>query len=171
MIVLRRLEQADIPALSDYLHALSQETRMRFGPHGFDSASLHAVFGEGSSHIGYIALDRSSGQLVAYAIIRKGFLPHDAPRLESYGLRLDDHTDATYAPSVADSWQGFGLGTRLFHYILDDLQQQGIRRIILWGGVQASNEKAMHYYGKLGFKTLGSFEYHGMNLDMARTIP
>jgi GNAT superfamily N-acetyltransferase len=169
-VELRGLKYSDIPALADYLHALSQETRTRFGPHGFDSASVQAVFSDGSPHLGYIALDKTSGRMVAYAIIRKGFLPHDAPRLASYGLQLDEHADATYAPSVADHWQGLGLGTRLFQYILEDLRQRSTKRIILWGGVQQTNEKAVRYYQRLGFRTLGAFEYHGLNLDMVLDI-
>lgn len=165
-IVLRRMQLDDIGLATEYFSSLSQETRMRFGPHGFDSASLHAVLSEGSSHIGYIALDASNARIIAYAIVRLGLLPHDIPRLQAYGWQPNPASDATYAPSVADEYQGMGLGTRLFHFIREDLQPMGIERIILWGGVQASNERALHYYRKLGFQTLGAFEYHGMNMDM-----
>jgi GNAT superfamily N-acetyltransferase len=165
-IIIRRLEMADIHLLEHYLAGLSQQTRNRFGPHQFDSASLHSIFHDQTSHKGFIAIETETGRIIAYAIVRMGFLPHDAPRLETYELHLHPRTDATYAPSVADEWQGKGLGILLFQYMLEYLQQEGIQRIILWGGVQASNEKAVRYYQRLGFHTLGAFEYHGMNLDM-----
>lgn len=42
----------------------------------------------------------------------------------------------------------------------------GTKRIILWGGVQAGNEKAVSYYLKHGFRTVGQFEHNGNNYDM-----
>jgi GNAT superfamily N-acetyltransferase len=170
IIVLRRLEKTDIPTLADYLQLLSHESRMRFGPHGFDKASLDAVFSEGSPHTGYLALEEKGSSFIAYAIVRRGFLGHDAARLESHGLKPDPHKDATFAPSVADDWQGRGLGPRMFAYIREDLRTMGIQRIILWGGVQQSNERAVRYYQRLGFLTLGAFEYQGMNFDMVLDI-
>ena len=169
-IVLRRLGRADIGQLSDYLSSLSEQSRMRFGPHGFDHASLDSVFSEGSSYRGYVALEASGSRMIAYAIVRRGFLEHDAPRLESHGLKPDPQTDATFAPSVADDWQGRGIGPRLFAYISEDLRSLGVRRIILWGGVQQSNERAVRYYQRLGVRTLGEFEYHGPNFDMVLEI-
>lgn len=109
--------------------------------------------------------------MIAYAIIRVGYLEHDNPRLSSYGLQLNHQTDSTFAPSVADDWQGKGLGKELFAFILPELSARGINRIILWGGVQSNNERAVRYYQKLGFQSLGHFEYHGMNTDMAYQFP
>ena len=169
-IVLRRLGREDIGPLSIYLSSLSQQSRMRFGPHGFDEASLHAIFSEGSPHMGYGAFEDNGSRMIAYAIVRRGFLAHDAPRLESYGLKPEPYSDATFAPSVADDWQGRGLGPRMFAFMREDLRTMGIQRIILWGGVQQTNERAVRYYQRLGFRTIGTFEYHGPNLDMVLEI-
>ncbi len=109
--------------------------------------------------------------MIAYAIIRHGYLEHDSPRLSAYGLQLNHQTDGSFAPSVADNWQGKGLGKELFDFILPELSARGINRIILWGGVQRNNERAVRYYQKLGFQSLGHFEYHGMNTDMAYCLP
>jgi len=67
---------------------------------------------------------------------------------------------------VADAWQGYGLANHLLKFILADIKSPGFKRIILWGGVQCSNEPALKFYIKHGFKTLGSFEYNGLNNDM-----
>jgi diamine N-acetyltransferase len=163
-IVLRRLDLSDLSALAQYLDSLGEATRRRFGPHPYDLNSLNDFY-HTPRHIGFIAID-TAGMIVSYSVIRIGFLHHDQPRLESYGLKLDHDTDACFAPSVSDQWQSLGVGDIMLSYILDELRAMDIRRVILWGGVQADNEKAINYYLKNGFRTLGDFEYHGLNLDM-----
>ena len=66
-----------------------------------------------------------------------------------------------------------------FHHInpsikewkLSDLVTNKIERIILWGGVQMDNERAINYYKKIGFETIGQFTYNGENYDMIFLIP
>lgn len=169
-VQLRKVRPEDVHPLAEYLSLLGPVTRIRFGPHGFDPDDLSSVYGPPSLYTGYIALEKQTQRIIAYAVVKKGFLAHDTHRLQSYGLILSEETDATFAPSVADDWQGRGLGVALFNYIKSDLSQQSIRRIILWGGVQASNAHAVGYYQKLGFTTLGAFEYQGSNFDMMLTI-
>jgi len=103
---------------------------------------------------------------VAFSIIKRGYLEHDGYRLQSYGFVPDAITDCTFAPSVADHWQSLGVGNSLFHFLLADLKASGIKRIILWGGVQSDNQKAVNYYLKNGFIKLGQFEHNGLNDDM-----
>ena len=109
-----------------------------------------------------------SPAVVAYAPVKRGYLEHDRLRLEAYGLSLNQHKDCTFAPSVADAWQGLGLGGKLFDFIQTELQVRGIKRVILWGGVQASNAAALRFYEKMGFRVLGGFEYEGKNWDMVK---
>ena len=103
--------------------------------------------------------------------LKKEYLEHDRQRLNSYGLQPDHQTDCTYAPSVADDWQGRWLGTTLFKYILSDAEKMNFRRIILWGGVQADNERAIRFYLHNGFTILGEFQYNGNNFDMIYNLP
>lgn len=165
MISVRKLLSSDHESLSNYLTSLSPETKNRFGPHPFSLDHI-ITFYQNPKNQGYIVEDSHSLEMVAYAVVRLGFLDHDAERLRSYGLVLSQETDATFAPSVADFWQSKGIGQILLKKILAELKNLNIRRIILWGGVQASNEKAIHYYTKNGFTTLGTFEYNGQNMDM-----
>lgn len=77
----------------------------------------------------------------------------------------------TFAPSVSDGWQGFGIATKMLQFIVYDLKiNYEIRRILFWGGVQANNYKTVNYYINNGFKTLGKFSYEGENLDMYLNI-
>lgn len=138
----------------------------RFGPHRFDKQSIIDFYKHSDLHLGYIACDMETNQIIAYFIIKTGYLKHDAVRLQSYGMNPDANTDCTFAPSVADAWQSCGIGDKLFQLILSDLRTTEISRIILWGGVQMDNTKAVNYYKKNNFKILGKFTYNGENYDM-----
>jgi len=67
---------------------------------------------------------------------------------------------------VADDWQGKGIGQQLLQHVLREMKTLGRRRAILWGGVQSDNQRAVNLYLRNGFRTLGEFEYHGLNSDM-----
>lgn len=165
-VALRRLGANDMEALLAYLNNLSADTKKRFGPHPFDRQSVIDFYDNPQEHWGYIAQEIETGAIVAYSIIKMGYLHHDSHRLQSYGLMLDEKTDCTFAPSVADAWQSQGVGNSLWDFILNDLNEKGLKRVILWGGVQSDNEKAVNFYRKNGFRLLGRFEYNGWNDDM-----
>jgi GNAT superfamily N-acetyltransferase len=167
---LSKLNLQEIEPLAHYLHELSPDTKKRFGPHQFDKDSLFEFYSTSNQNCGYVAYDIETGKIIAYSIIKIGFLEHDSERLSAYGLQLSQTSDCTFAPSVADAWQSMGLGNKLFQFIISDLKTQNINRIILWGGVQAGNEKAVNYYLKNGFSILGNFHYNGDNYDMAFEI-
>ncbi|WP_338875819.1 GNAT family N-acetyltransferase [Spirosoma sp. SC4-14] len=159
-----------LPALVNYLDKLSQATRRRFEPHSFDSQSV-TNFYQDANHRAYIAESVDEPEIVAYFIIKRGFLPKEAERLESYGLQLSAETDCTFAPSVADAWQSSGVGNLLFRMVLNELQTEPFERMILWGGVQSSNERAIRFYEKYGFRELGYFEHNGIgNYDMIKEL-
>lgn len=165
-VLFRRLNPDDLNALAVYLSQLSAETRSRFGPHPFDFQSLTAVYAQDDTYRGYIALDAETAAIVAYSVVKLGYVERDGLRFAGYGLPLNPETDCTVAPLVADAWQGFGIGTGLFQFILADLQPTPINRMVLWGGVQADNDRAVRYYTKNGFKVVGQFERNGENYDM-----
>ena len=140
--VVRRLSSEDLEPLHEYLLGLSEATKRRFGPHPFEREALVELFSHPGDFSGYVALDSGTNKIIAYSIIKKGFLEHDRPRLENHGLCLDPLTDATFAPSVADEWQGLGVGPQLFHFMIPCLKAERVKRILLWGGVQCENLKA-----------------------------
>lgn len=162
----RVFRAADLSALLAYLHQLSPETKQRFGPHDYDETTVAAAL-EDERNTGYVSFDISNTNVIAYTLIRRGFLEHDQPRFSSnYQLSLDAETDSTVAPSVADAWQGTGVGKQVLETIVADLKKKGCKRLLLWGGVQLNNERAVAFYQSMGFRTLGNFEHHGWNQDM-----
>jgi len=169
-ILLRKLIPADIDNLYTYLQNLGPDTIKRYGPHKFDKQSIAELYQNDGNHTAYIALDIETSQIIAYSVIKAGYLEHDRHRLQSYGVTPDNTTDCTFAPSVADQWQSLGVGNSLFQFMLADLKAKGIKRIILWGGVQSDNQKAVPYYLKNGFKKIGRFEHNGSNEDMILEI-
>ncbi len=165
-VQLRKFIMDDAGRLAGYFSHLSEASKGRFGPHPFDEQSITDIYSGQGGYIGYVATEQGSDVIIAYSVINPGYLPQDHDRLRSYGLTLHADTDAAFAPSVADAWQSCGVGNSMFRFIMADLMQKGIRRIILWGGVQAANDKAVNYYLKHGFKTIGQFDHNGNNYDM-----
>jgi diamine N-acetyltransferase len=152
-------------ALSHYLHELSAATKQRFAPHGFDEEDILELYQNPSSFIGFLAWDKNE-TIVAYAVVKIGHLSYEAGRFAAYGLQLHPLSDAVLAPSVADAWQGSGIGSALMQMIKEQLVKFGIQRIFLWGGVQETNVQAIKFYEKHQFTRLGMFEYKGINIDM-----
>jgi diamine N-acetyltransferase len=169
-VELKSLDPQDFGGLEEYFASLSAETKSRFGPHPFDRENIAAVYAHQHVYKGYIAVEKETGKIIAYAIVKSGYLEHDFPRLHAYGIEPDSFKDCTYAPSVADNWQGKGVGYHLFRFMLSDLKADGIHRILLWGGVQAANQQAVEFYRRNGFYILGSFQHNGENYDMVFDI-
>lgn len=164
---MRELTKNDFDDLLRYLHQLSDASKNRFGPHAYNPVALAEFYSSGDTN-GFIALH--TGNIIGYSILKIGMLLHDAERLNAYSYPRLNECCGTYAPSIADFWQDKGIGKLMFHYLLSFCKSKQIERIILWGGVQCSNEKALCFYERLGFKTLGYFEYNGMNQDMILEI-
>lgn len=165
IITVRTFQLQDRTALSRYLNQLSDATKQRFAPHDFDEQSIEQLYQNPSSHIGFLALDNNE-TIIAYSVVKIGHLSYEADRLAAYGLQLHPLTDAVLAPSVADAWQGSGIGSAMMQLIKEQLLKFGIQRIFLWGGVQQTNLQAVRFYEKHQFTKLGVFEYNGSNIDM-----
>lgn len=160
------LEIAHFDKLISYFNQLGPESKSRFGPHPFTRESISELAGNPEKYSMYVAVNSIDNSIVAYSIIQFGWLEFDTPRLLTYGL-TPSKRDCTFAPSVSDNWQSRGIGSDFFHFILADLKTTyEIKRMILWGGVKSSNIKALGFYNKHGFTTLGEFEQNGSNFDM-----
>lgn len=171
-VSIRLLESSDNEILFDYFEKLSSESKSRFGPHPFDRETVNQICWNPDHEIyRYIAVDNASGSIVAYMLIKQGMIEWDEKRFADRNEKYDHDTTVTFAPSVSDVWQSKGLGTLMNTVIEDDLRRRGIVKIILWGGVQATNSRAVHFYKKTGYQFLSSFYHNGMdNYDMVKML-
>jgi GNAT superfamily N-acetyltransferase len=75
-----------------------------------------------------------------------------------------------FGPCLADRVQGIGLAAVLMNYMKTIARDCGKKRMILWGSVYPENEKAIRFYERQGFVSVGTFsdEYDGVRekLDM-----
>jgi diamine N-acetyltransferase len=172
IITIRHLQKSDEERLFNYFSQLSAESKSRFGPHLFDRKAVSSICNEPSSNITrYIALNGHQ-EIIAYMLIKKGMNEGEQYRMEQSNFAFEEALFCTFAPSVADAWQSGGLGSAMYEVIENDIRSNTpFQFIILWGGVQATNEKAIRYYEKHGFNRTGSFWYDGKdNYDMIKNL-
>ena len=169
MIKVKQADKQDLHALMNFLHHLGPETGSRFAPHAFDEGSLHYLLGSESGHAAFTATE-DGGAIIGYAVVRSFYESYELDRFRGYGWTPGETTDAFYAPCVADAFQGKGIGKLLLKEATAMLQASGRTRLLLWGGVQATNERALAHYRKAGFRELGAFEWNGRNLDMTKRL-
>ncbi|MEP7375249.1 MAG: GNAT family N-acetyltransferase [Chitinophagaceae bacterium] len=169
---IRLVKETDKDSLYYYFKNLSAESRSRFGPHSFDQQTIKSICEEADTSIQrYIAVDESTSVIVAYMLIQPGMIEADQQRYAQRNQFFNYPTTVTYAPSVADAWQSSGLGTAMIDLIEIDLKDRGINHIILWGGVQATNLKAVNFYKKNGYQYIASFWYDNKdNHDMLKEL-
>ncbi len=86
---LRKLAANDMDAQAHYLKQLSEATKKRFGPHLFDKAGMIGFYRHHTGISGYVAVEKEQGAIIAYKIIKSGYLPHDHSRLSGCGLLLN----------------------------------------------------------------------------------
>ncbi len=163
-----KITEDDYEALNGYLGRLREETTRRFGPHPFNLPAIQQFYRD-TKNTGFM-VKTVDNTIIAYAIIREGYVEGDYLRYQRYGITISAGKDCTLAPSVADEWQGSGVGSFLYNYVLETIKKSNCERIILWGGVQATNERAVNFYRKHGFTWVAEFEYNGPNYDMVCTV-
>ena len=175
-VIFRPLMSSDAILLGRYFLNLSEETRRRYGPHPFDQATAdHFCATIDYAHTIRMIATISSGaqeQAIAYFIFLLGVLKNDHERYASLPLPLAPRSDCTVAPSLADAYQNQGLGSPLMQHLFTVARWLGFKRMILMGGVQATNERGVHYYEKNGFRKVNTFEKPTgiFNYDMIRDL-
>lgn len=156
--VLRPLTQRDEPQLRRFLDDLSSDTRARYD---VVDASAHAndmcagVAGERELRLVLVA-PRSSVVLGLVEISLD--LPiHTVLRYEAHAEPLSVGTDARYAICLTDDIQGAAIGRAVWSRVAELLRSFACRRVLLWGGVYETNQRARRHYERLGFRRAGRF--------------
>ncbi|GAB4029365.1 GNAT family N-acetyltransferase [Spirosoma gilvum] len=168
-VIIRLLDSSDAPKLTAYFKGLSDQTQSYFAPHSFVAETVqHICMNLNPAEIvRFVATSADDHQtIIAYVLLLSGATPSDAARFQTLGMPISAETDYSIAPSIADAYQSRGLGNHLMKKALAIARAMKKQRIILWGGVQARNDRAHRYYQKHGFVEVGQFENDVLNYDM-----
>lgn len=166
-IIIRQATIVDADDILRYFRQLSNSSKQFFLPHAHEKHAIENIL-ISSQHLAYIAL--VDNDIVAYFVLKKGYIEHDVPRFMNYEIQLDALRDCAIAPSVTDKWQGKGIAKIVMQFIVNDLLKIGVKRMILWGGVSKNNTQALSFYQRQGFSILGRFMHNGENFDMYKII-
>lgn len=93
-------------------------------------------------------LVEADGQAVGYALAGPSDLPHPEVTAESRELKRF---------YLLQTWQGGGLGGRLFAEVMAWLERDGPRD--LWIGVWSENFGAQRFYARHGFEKVGEYGF------------
>jgi GNAT superfamily N-acetyltransferase len=166
-LVFRVLRPTDGPILGRYLEGLSQATRQIWAPHGFDMATAERLCAEldYARALRFIAEERQNGQpeAAAYYILALAVRDAEVERYTRRGQHLDLDLTCLLAPCVADRYQSQGLGSLMMPPVLETARALGRRHVVLMGGTQARNVRAIGLYEKFGFRRMGDFEVRDLN--------
>ncbi|KYP13884.1 GNAT family N-acetyltransferase [Flavihumibacter sp. CACIAM 22H1] len=162
----RKATDQDIAAIASFYETLQAATKKLYAPHSMDMAAIARHIAD---PVYLVLISEEAGSLIGYQVFLKGAFPWERERYQGYGISLTS-SDVSYAPVLSDSRQGQGLGKALLHQALPYLADEGIHRMILWGGVQCSNIRAVNFYLSNGFRIKGFFDWEGANYDMINTI-
>jgi len=157
----RPITPQDHLLLGAYFLNLSETTRDLYGPHPFDQATADQLCAEinYADTIRLIATIPNAAleKVIAYFILQLGVPPAEIERYAQTNIALDPQADCLVAPSVADAYQNQGVGSPVMRHVFEVARRLGRKHIVLLGGVYVTNERAVHYYQKAGFRTVGTF--------------
>lgn len=168
---LRPLKSSDANALSAYFLQMSDQTKQYFGPHPLSASYAQKLCLPGqiasNSDIRLVLVQNEEPcKIYGYFIVQMVISENELSRFAGYNLSLKVGSSVSYAPSMAESLIGEGIGSQVFLHIKQQLILMGISDIVLMGGVQKPNTLAVHYYQKFGFRHVGGYQTQVENLDM-----
>jgi acetyltransferase len=138
-IAVRPIRPEDIDLHAEFAHKLSRETRYnRFLGAG---VTLTQEFLEKLTRIDF-SRDMA---LIATVTIEGAEATIGVARY----VRLADNASCEFAITIADAWQGYGVGRRLLSMLVESARAHGIRRIV--GEVLAMNTPMLRLTASLGF--------------------
>ena len=174
--LIRPLRPRDETRFAQFLTGLSQQTQRYFAPHGLEWQHGQQLVAEldPSQTLRLLLLDKSGDEeiVLGYLILQMGLAPHEQERFNRYGIEYDPALCVSLAPVIAEGWQSQGLGAPLLKQGLHLCRELGRQAVVLMGGMQDANRRAVHFYLRHGFHRLDSFEWPQgvLNDDMIRWL-
>ena len=139
-IAVRPIRPEDIDLEADFVHKLSRETRYNRSLGGGIALTQERL-----EQLTRIDFSRDMA-LIATVTIEGAETAIGVARY----VRLVDNASCEFAVTIADAWQGYGIGKRLLSMLVDSARAHGIRRIV--GEVLAMNTPMLRLAGSLGFR-------------------
>jgi diamine N-acetyltransferase len=164
-VLLRFLRHDDAVPLGAYFDALSAETNRRFQPHPLTRSHAAVLCAAPDSGTERMVLEHPSG-IIGYFILDLALQSHDASRYARIGITLEPGRDLLFAPCIADAWQSRGLASLAMPHLIALARARGARSLVLMGGTQSTNARAIRFYEKFGFQTHGGYQTDQWNHDM-----
>lgn len=168
-LILRSLRGDDSAALGAYFDALSTESKSCFRPHPLTPAAAGDVCAAGQSTTLRLVIEKAGG-IIAYFIVEPEVPVHEAARYRAAGIELESGKDYLFAPSVADAYQDRGIASLAMPHLMRLAREAGARSLVLMGGTQATNARALAFYEKFGFERHGGYQTEVYNHDMRRVL-
>lgn len=175
-VLFRPLLASDVEPLATFLGELSQLTRERSSFDSYDLKCAHSLCDAINKYdkLRFVCATGDSienTRIVGLIELSFGIPSADIERFSDNEVTLNEDTDLRFGPTLSDDYQGKGLGTEAFKKVIEITKGFGKQRILLWGGVLASNNPAVSYYKKLGFKIIGEYKKAELDhLDMLLTL-
>jgi GNAT superfamily N-acetyltransferase len=157
--ILRPLTTHDVDALALFLSGLSLQTqRFSIFP-SYDRTTAQALCEAINRYdkLRFVLEVLPAPQIAGLFEFSFALPAGDIQRYTSYGVPLDERTDCRFGPTIADSYQNLGIGSRVFPHLKEVAKRFGKGRMILWGGVLRDNARAIRFYEKQGFRRVGAF--------------
>jgi diamine N-acetyltransferase len=165
-IVLRSLQSHDATALATYFASLSHESQQRFGPHPLTTAAAEAICANIQVANTIRLVLETNSQIISYFILEPQMSEHEAERYRAFDITLTSGLDYLFAPSVSDQYQNQGLASLAMPQMIAQAKALGARSLVLMGGTQSSNGRAIAFYEKFGFQRFGGYQTEVFNHDM-----
>lgn len=163
--LLRHLAIDDVGALQAFFESLGARSRSRFRPHALDPETTRLVVAApGRSTLRLVVTEGSL--IVAYFILEPQVSEHEIGRFREQGITLEPGRDFMFAPAVSDRLHNTGIASDVMPHLLRLARAAGARSLVLMGGTQATNPRAIAFYEKFLFKRHGGYQTEVFNHDM-----
>jgi GNAT superfamily N-acetyltransferase len=150
------LQSSDVSELKDFFCALSSRTRGYFLVSTPEQDAQERCEAIGRYDKLRLAV-RVGGEIVALSEFSLDLTTDDLARYAGYGEPLRAGHDCRWGVCLRDDVQGRGLATALATASFSIANAFGRTRVLLWGGVFETNDRARRFYLRTGFREVGRF--------------
>jgi len=159
-VILRPLKYKDLNNLTIFLKNLSSKTRKFYNFPTFDLKMAKELCNAINKYdkLRFILKTKFSKKIIALFEFSFDMPETDKKRFLKYDIKLNSKNYCRFAPCIADSYQNKKVGSLVFPYIIKIAHKFNRKKIILWGGVLAKNDRAIKFYKNNKFKELGKFK-------------